>query len=134
MESAVQGATKEGNNWKVEVKDNKTGAISQVCVLMFFVLPLQITGDVVLVSIGRRPYTEGLGLENIGLKTNKRGQVETDPHRRTNVPGVWAIGDVITGKVLLCSNLTPKALCLRTKPKRRVLPSLRTLPLLDLAT
>lgn len=88
METAVQGATKEGNNWKVEIKDNKTGAVSH------------LVGDVILVSIGRRPYTEGLGLENIGLQTNKRGQVETDHHRRTSVPGVWAIGDVITGPML----------------------------------
>eukprot|EP01127_Copromyxa_protea_P006750 TRINITY_DN1673_c0_g1_i2.p1 TRINITY_DN1673_c0_g1~~TRINITY_DN1673_c0_g1_i2.p1 ORF type:complete len:444 (-),score=133.29 TRINITY_DN1673_c0_g1_i2:41-1372(-) len=88
MESAVQGAVKEGNNWKVEVKDNKTGAISH------------LVGDVVLVSIGRKPFTQGLGLENIGLQTNKRGQIETDEHRRTSVPGVWAIGDVITGPML----------------------------------
>ncbi|MFL6781671.1 MAG: dihydrolipoyl dehydrogenase family protein, partial [Sphingomicrobium sp.] len=54
-----------------------------------------IEADVVLVSIGRRPNTEGLGLEKIGLKTNNRGQIETDHEFRTSVPGVWAIGDVI---------------------------------------
>ena len=59
-----------------------------------------IETDVVLVSIGRRPNTEGLGLERIGLKTNNRGQIETDHEFRTSVPGVWAIGDVIPGPML----------------------------------
>jgi dihydrolipoamide dehydrogenase len=59
-----------------------------------------IEADVVLVSIGRRPNTEGLGLEKIGLKTNNRGQIETDHDFRTSVPGVWAIGDVIPGPML----------------------------------
>jgi len=59
-----------------------------------------IETDVVLVSIGRRPNTEGLGLEKIGLKVNNRGQIETDHDFRTSVPGVWAIGDVIPGPML----------------------------------
>jgi dihydrolipoamide dehydrogenase len=59
-----------------------------------------IDADAVLVSIGRRPNTEGLGLEKIGLKTNNRGQIETDHDFRTTVPGVWAIGDVIPGPML----------------------------------
>lgn len=56
--------------------------------------------DVVLVAVGRRPYTAGLGLEKLGVKVNSRGQVEVDAHRRTNVPNVWAIGDVIPGPML----------------------------------
>ena len=56
--------------------------------------------DCVLVSIGRRPNTEGLGLENIGLELNKKGQIETDHDFRTKVDGVWAIGDVIPGPML----------------------------------
>src|SRR5215217_3015080 len=59
-----------------------------------------IEADAVLVSIGRRPNTDGLGLEAIGLKTNNRGQIETDHEFRTSVPGVWAIGDVIPGPML----------------------------------
>lgn len=55
--------------------------------------------DAVLVAIGRRPHTEGLGLETVGLKTDKRGFIETD-HFRTSVDGVWAIGDCITGPML----------------------------------
>ena len=59
-----------------------------------------IEADCVLVSIGRRPNTEGLGLEAIGLELNKRGQIETDDEFRTEVDGVWAIGDVIPGPML----------------------------------
>jgi dihydrolipoamide dehydrogenase len=54
----------------------------------------------VLVSIGRKPNTEGLGLDTIGLETNKRGQIETADDFRTKVDGVWAIGDVIPGPML----------------------------------
>ncbi|MBC7986416.1 MAG: dihydrolipoyl dehydrogenase [Sphingomonadaceae bacterium] len=59
-----------------------------------------LTTDAVLVSIGRRPNTEGLGLDAIDLATNERGQVETDEEFRTSVAGVWAIGDVIPGPML----------------------------------
>lgn len=59
-----------------------------------------IEADCVLVSIGRRPNTEGLGLDKIGLEVNKRGQIETDHEFRTAVDGVWAIGDVIPGPML----------------------------------
>ena len=53
----------------------------------------------VLVSIGRRPHTEGLGLDTVGVKRDKRGFIETD-HFKTSVPGIWAIGDVIAGPML----------------------------------
>jgi len=59
-----------------------------------------LEADAVLVSIGRRPNTEGLGLDKIGIQLNKRGQIETGPDFATNVPGVWAIGDVIPGPML----------------------------------
>jgi dihydrolipoamide dehydrogenase len=59
-----------------------------------------IEADCVLVSIGRRPNTEGLGLGTIGLQLNNRGQIETDHEFRTKVAGVWAIGDVIPGPML----------------------------------
>ncbi|WP_416898970.1 MAG: dihydrolipoyl dehydrogenase [Minwuia sp.] len=58
-----------------------------------------LTAEVVLVSVGRRPYTEGLGLENIGLET-ERGFIPVDEHFQTSVPGVFAIGDVIPGPML----------------------------------
>ena len=59
-----------------------------------------LEADCVLVSIGRKPNTEGLGLENIGLETNKRGQIEVDGEFRTSVEGVRAIGDVVPGPML----------------------------------
>ena len=59
-----------------------------------------LDADVVLVSIGRRPNTEGLGLDKIGLELNGRGQIETDHHFATKIDGVWAIGDVIPGPML----------------------------------
>ena len=59
-----------------------------------------IEADCVLVSIGRKPNTDGLGLEKIGLTPNNRGQIETDHDFRTSVYGVWAIGDVIPGPML----------------------------------
>jgi dihydrolipoamide dehydrogenase len=59
-----------------------------------------IQADVVLVSIGRRPNTDGLGLDAIDLELNKRGQIEVDHDFRTKVDGVWAIGDVTPGPML----------------------------------
>jgi dihydrolipoamide dehydrogenase len=82
---------------KVEVKGNKAtltmepakGGASEA-----------IEADCVLVSIGRKPNTDGLGLDKIGLTPNNRGQIETDHEFRTTVPGVWAVGDVIPGPML----------------------------------
>jgi dihydrolipoamide dehydrogenase len=54
----------------------------------------------VLVAIGRAPFTEGLGLEEAGVKKDNRGRVIVDPHYKTNVDGVYAIGDVIAGPML----------------------------------
>jgi len=59
-----------------------------------------LEADCVLVSIGRRPNTEGLGLDKIGLEPNQRGQIDTDAEFRTRVDGVWAVGDVIPGPML----------------------------------
>src|SRR3546814_16145721 len=59
-----------------------------------------ITADVVLVSIGRKPNTDGLALEKAGLSTNKRGQIEIDHDFATAVPSIWAIGDVVPGPML----------------------------------
>jgi dihydrolipoamide dehydrogenase len=62
--------------------------------------PETIEASHVLVSIGRRPNTEGLGLDKIGLQLNQRHQIETGHDFRTSVDGVWAIGDVIPGPML----------------------------------
>ena len=58
-----------------------------------------LTADYVLVAIGRRPYTEGLGLDSVGVEPDRRGFIETD-HFQTSAPGVWAIGDVTHGPML----------------------------------
>lgn len=58
-----------------------------------------LSADVALVSVGRRPFTQGLGLESVGVALDPRGFVLTD-HFRSNVPGIWAIGDVTHGPML----------------------------------
>jgi dihydrolipoamide dehydrogenase len=60
----------------------------------------QIKADIVLLAIGRYAYTEGLHLEAAGVETDERGRVKTDAHFATNIPGVYAIGDVIAGPML----------------------------------
>ncbi len=60
----------------------------------------EITADIVLLAIGRRAYTDGLGLAEAGVATDERGRVQTDGHYATNVPGIYAIGDVIAGPML----------------------------------
>jgi len=59
-----------------------------------------ITASHVLVSIGRRPNTDGLALDKAGLAVNKRGQIEIDHDFRTSVPNIWGIGDVVPGPML----------------------------------
>src|SRR6202020_1250106 len=88
METKVTGAKVEGGRAKVtaETKDGKT---------------LTYDCEKVLVSVGRRAYTEGLGLKAVGVKVDpKTGKVATDAHFRTNVPTISAIGDVIDGPML----------------------------------
>jgi dihydrolipoamide dehydrogenase len=59
-----------------------------------------VEADVVLVSIGRVPFTDGLGLDEVGVKRDNKGRVMVDAHYATNVPGIYAIGDVIAGPML----------------------------------
>lgn len=61
---------------------------------------VKIEGDYCLVAVGRKPYTEGLGLENIGIEVDKRGMIPTNDHCETSIPGIYAIGDVIKGHML----------------------------------
>ena len=61
---------------------------------------VEFKGDYCLVAVGRKPYTEGLGLENIGIETDDQGRIETDGQLQTKVPGVYAIGDVVKGAML----------------------------------
>ena len=84
----VTAAKVEGEGVTLTVEPAKGGAAET------------IAASHVLVSIGRRPNTEGLGLEQAGLKLNQRGQIDTDHSFKTAVPGIWAIGDVIPGPML----------------------------------
>jgi dihydrolipoamide dehydrogenase len=61
---------------------------------------IELKGDYCLVSVGRKPYTDNLGLDKAGVKTDNRGRIETDDHLQTNVPGIYAIGDVVKGAML----------------------------------
>ncbi len=61
---------------------------------------VNITGDYCLVSVGRKPYTENLGLDKAGVAIDERGRIITDEKLQTNVPGIYAIGDVIKGAML----------------------------------
>ena len=85
--SAVQGVEK-GDRLTVTYKSRKDDSVEKV------------EADVVLLATGRKPYTEGLGLEEAGVKVTDRGMVETDANWRTNVEGIYAIGDVIKGPML----------------------------------
>ncbi|MDP3312707.1 dihydrolipoyl dehydrogenase [Lutibacter sp.] len=61
---------------------------------------VEFKGDYTLISVGRKPYTEGLGLENIGIKLTTTGQIETNTQLQTNVTNIYAIGDVVKGAML----------------------------------
>jgi len=80
---AVQGVTRDKDGVTIEIKD--AGPVK---------------ADRVLVSVGRKPNTQGLGLDKIGVTPNKRGQIEVDRQYKTSVDGVFAIGDVIPGPML----------------------------------
>ena len=62
--------------------------------------PVEFKGDYCLVSVGRRPYTDGLALDKAGVKANDKGQIEVNDHLQTNVNNIYAIGDVIKGAML----------------------------------
>jgi dihydrolipoamide dehydrogenase len=59
-----------------------------------------LEADVVLVAIGRKPYTDSLGLDEVGVKRDPRGRVATDAQYKTNVAGIWAVGDCREGPML----------------------------------
>src|SRR3989441_3910650 len=60
----------------------------------------ELTADRVLVAVGRKPYTTGLGAAELGIGFDKQGRIAVDKHYQTNIPGIYAIGDVITGPML----------------------------------
>jgi dihydrolipoamide dehydrogenase len=89
MGAAVQGVEASKTKAKVKYALKKSPDTEEV-----------IDADVVLVATGRKPYAEGLGLDALGVKLTERGQIATDAQWRTNVPGIYAIGDVIEGPML----------------------------------
>jgi dihydrolipoamide dehydrogenase len=84
---AVQKVENTGKGVKVTAKDKKGQEVV-------------VEGDYCLVSVGRKPYTEGLGLDKVGVKVTDRGMIETNDHLETNIPGIYAIGDVVKGAML----------------------------------
>ncbi len=84
----LTGARTDGDGVTLTIEPAKGGAAEV------------LQADVVLVSIGRRPYTDGIGLAEVGVELDERGRVKTDAHFATNVPGIHAIGDVIAGPML----------------------------------
>jgi dihydrolipoamide dehydrogenase len=86
--SKVTGAEPAGDRLRVAIEPAKGGEAETV------------EADVVLVAVGRVPYTEGLGLREAGVELDARGRVKTDGHFKTSVEGVYAIGDVIAGPML----------------------------------
>jgi dihydrolipoamide dehydrogenase len=95
--------TKQGMRFKLSTK--VTGAKADAKSVSLTVEPVgggpaeTIKADYVLVAIGRRPYTSGLGLETVGIETDKRGMIAQD-HHKTTAPGVWVVGDVTSGPML----------------------------------
>ena len=83
----VNAVTRKGNEVTVTAKDKKEQEVS-------------FTGDYCLLSVGRKPYTEGLGLKAAGVVVNERGQVEVNKKLQTSVSNIYAIGDVVRGAML----------------------------------
>ncbi|HVX98926.1 MAG TPA: dihydrolipoyl dehydrogenase [Pseudorhodoplanes sp.] len=83
--TAVDGS---GRRLKAQIEPSKGGN------------PETVDADIVLVAIGRVPYTDGLGLKDAGVAQDERGRIRTDAHFATNVAGIYAIGDVIAGPML----------------------------------
>ena len=88
MGAAVQGVTTKGNKATVTYKLRKDDSEHDV------------DADTVLLATGRRPFTDGLGLEALGVEISPRGQIKTDGHYATNIKGIYAIGDAIDGPML----------------------------------
>ncbi|UWQ50512.1 dihydrolipoyl dehydrogenase [Leisingera caerulea] len=86
--AAVQGVETSKTKAKVKYQPKKGGDEET------------LDADVVLVATGRKPYAEGLGLDDLGIKMTERGQIATDNHWATNIKGIYAIGDVIEGPML----------------------------------
>jgi dihydrolipoamide dehydrogenase len=89
LASKVTGVARNAANHKVAIEPAAGGGE-----------PMTVEADVVLVAIGRVPYTEGLGIESVGIKLDNKKRIVVDAHYQTSVPGIYAIGDVIAGPML----------------------------------
>ena len=87
LSTGVQSVERNGDSVKITAKDKKGEEVS-------------VEGDYVLVSVGRKPFTEGLGLEKAGVELDERGRVKVNDHLQTNVANIYAIGDVVKGAML----------------------------------
>jgi dihydrolipoamide dehydrogenase len=87
LSTGVQSVERNGESVKVTAKDKKGEEVV-------------FEGDYVLVSVGRKPYTNGLALEKVGVDLDERGRVKTNEHLQTNVSNIYAIGDVVAGAML----------------------------------
>ena len=85
---------------KIEVGAKVTGLANGVLTAEREGKKLEFPADKVLVSVGRRPFTDALGLEKAGVQLDEKKRVKVDAHLRTNVAGIWAIGDVVAGPML----------------------------------
>jgi dihydrolipoamide dehydrogenase len=92
LSSKVTAVDTSGKRLKAKIEPAKVGASGGAAET--------IEADMVLVAIGRVPYTEGLGLDAVGVKRDERGRVVVDHYYATSVPGIWAVGDVIAGPML----------------------------------
>ncbi|TMQ71148.1 MAG: NAD(P)/FAD-dependent oxidoreductase, partial [Candidatus Eisenbacteria bacterium] len=90
LQTSATAAYVEGDQVVVTVKKDASGAAAET----------RERCDVLLVAVGRRPYTDGLGAAEAGVRLDERGRVQVDEHYRTNVEGIFAIGDVIHGPML----------------------------------
>ncbi|MBL7902834.1 MAG: dihydrolipoyl dehydrogenase [Bacteroidia bacterium] len=105
LSKELQRVLKKNLGFEFYLKHKVTGVKSSAKEVTVSVLnakdeKVEFKGDYCLMSVGRKPYTENLGLEKIGLKVDNRGRIETDDHLRTNVEGIYAIGDVVKGAML----------------------------------
>ncbi|CAG8442556.1 10647_t:CDS:2 [Acaulospora colombiana] len=101
LDTKVIDASKKDGRVLVNVEPSKGGNRETVCIFDFpKSLALLLESDVVLVSIGRRPYTENLGLENVGIDVDEKGRIKIDSQFRTSKPNIRCIGDVTYGAML----------------------------------
>ena len=105
LNTKVMGGDASGDKIKLQVeaakggKEETVGKIMEIATINANPL-LQLDADVVLVAIGRRPYTAGLGLENIGLETDEKGRLVIDSEYRTKIPHIRVVGDCTFGPML----------------------------------